>query len=118
MSLTLLVCYRFPSSDLLAVNHSTIVPETGPAAEPLAPRQEMLLEYIESIGGEPDLRQMRALGLPTRVLILTSFADEAEVREAGAIGYLMKDVLKEELLAAIEAATEGRPTLHPLAQSR
>jgi len=38
--------------------------------------------------------------------------------QAGAIGYLMKDVLKTELLSAIRAAADGKPTLHPEAQYR
>ena len=35
---------------------------------------------------------------------------------AGVTGYLMKDVLKTELLAAIRLAADGVPTLHPRAQ--
>ena len=52
----------------------------------------------------------------TQVLVLTSFADESRVRdalEAGAIGYLLKDVLQPELLRAIHNAAQGRTTLHP-----
>jgi NarL family two-component system response regulator LiaR len=33
--------------------------------------------------------------------------------EAGAIGYLLKDVSAGELAAAVRAASEGRPTLAP-----
>ena len=53
------------------------------------------------------------------LLILTSFADDKKVREAiqaGAIGYLMKDVLRRELMEAIRSAAKGIPTLHPEAQ--
>jgi DNA-binding NarL/FixJ family response regulator len=58
-------------------------------------------------------------GIESRVLILTSFADGEGVRDAiraGVTGYLMKDVLKAELLAAIRLAADGVPTLHPRAQ--
>jgi DNA-binding NarL/FixJ family response regulator len=64
-------------------------------------------------------RLLRERGIPSRVLILTSFADDKKVREAiqaGAIGYLMKDVLRRELMAAIRSAAQGVPTLHPEAQ--
>lgn len=62
---------------------------------------------------------LQAAGSPSRVLVLTSFSDDQRVRDAiraGAIGYLLKDVLKPELLRAIQAAARGEPTLHPEAQ--
>jgi DNA-binding NarL/FixJ family response regulator len=55
----------------------------------------------------------------TRVLVLTTFAEDQHVRaaiQAGAIGYLLKDVLKPDLLRALREAAAGRPTLHPEAQ--
>jgi DNA-binding NarL/FixJ family response regulator len=64
-------------------------------------------------------RRLRQVCPATQVLILTSFADEQKVREAiqaGAIGYLLKDVLRTDLLRALRAAAAGRPTLHPEAQ--
>ena len=54
-----------------------------------------------------------------RVLILTTFADDQRVRDAiraGAIGYLLKDVLKADLLRALRDAAAGRASLHPEAQ--
>jgi NarL family two-component system response regulator LiaR len=53
-----------------------------------------------------------------QVIALTSFADEALVHkamQAGAIGYLLKDVPAEELAEAIRNAYAGRPTLAPAA---
>ena len=54
-----------------------------------------------------------------RVLVLTTFADDQRVREAiqaGATGYLLKDVLKADLLRALRDAAKGRPSLHPEVQ--
>jgi NarL family two-component system response regulator LiaR len=51
-----------------------------------------------------------------QVIALTSFRDETLVRgalQAGAIGYLIKNVLADELATAIRAAYGGRPTLGP-----
>jgi DNA-binding NarL/FixJ family response regulator len=65
-------------------------------------------------------RRIRRAGLAGQILVLTSFADDQKVREAleaGAIGYLLKDVLKADLLRAIQTAAQGKPTLHPEAQS-
>jgi DNA-binding NarL/FixJ family response regulator len=54
-----------------------------------------------------------------RVLVLTTFADDQHVREAiqaGAIGYLLKDVLKADLVRALRDVAMGRPSLHPEVQ--
>jgi DNA-binding NarL/FixJ family response regulator len=51
-----------------------------------------------------------------RVVVLTSFADQARVRDAlaaGAIGYVLKDCLPEELLAAVRSAAQGHAPLDP-----
>lgn len=51
-----------------------------------------------------------------RIIALTSFKDEALIREAldaGAIGYLLKDVDANDLAEAIRAANRGEPTLAP-----
>jgi two-component system, NarL family, response regulator LiaR len=52
----------------------------------------------------------------TRVIALTSFSDTEWVESAvsaGAIGYLMKNVSGDQLVAAIRAAHAGRATLAP-----
>jgi len=51
-----------------------------------------------------------------QVIALTSFKDDelvARVLEAGAIGYLLKNVTADELGQAIRAAHLGKPTLAP-----
>jgi DNA-binding NarL/FixJ family response regulator len=64
-------------------------------------------------------RRIVESGSKSRIVVLTSFADDRRVRDAiraGAIGYLLKDVLKPDLLSAIRAAARGEPALHPVAQ--
>jgi NarL family two-component system response regulator LiaR len=51
-----------------------------------------------------------------QVVALTSFDEEEIVHraiEAGAVGYLYKDVEEDELIDAIRSAREGRPVLAP-----
>jgi DNA-binding NarL/FixJ family response regulator len=51
-----------------------------------------------------------------RVVILTSFSDQGRVRDAlaaGAIGYVLKDCMPDELLAAVRAAAQGHAPLDP-----
>ena len=63
-------------------------------------------------------REQRSLPA-ARVLILTTFAEDQRVRDAihaGATGYLLKDVLKADLLRALRDTAAGRASLHPEAQ--
>jgi two-component system, NarL family, response regulator LiaR len=74
---------------------------------------------MPGMDGIQAMQSIRALSPSSRVLVLTSFGDDQRVRDAiqaGAIGYLLKDVLKVDLLQAIRAAAQGQPTLHPEAQ--
>lgn len=51
-----------------------------------------------------------------RILILTSFSDSEHVYQAikaGAIGYLLKDVTREQLMQAIFDVSTGQPSLPP-----
>jgi len=61
-------------------------------------------------------RRLRELESKSAVIILTSYGDEAYVRqalEAGADGYLLKSTPPEQLIAAIRAASRGRRALSP-----
>ncbi len=74
---------------------------------------------MPGMNGIEATRRIREASEESQVLVLTSFADDQRVRdaiEAGAIGYLLKDVLKADLLRAIWMAAQGKPTLHPEAQ--
>lgn len=61
-------------------------------------------------------QQVAGLGGHTRVIALTSFAEDHQVFpaiQAGASSYLLKDVSPEELVEAIRAVHRGEPRLHP-----
>ena len=52
----------------------------------------------------------------TAVVILTSFAEDAQLYaalDAGVIGYLLKDINGDDLLTALRGAARGEPQLHP-----
>jgi DNA-binding NarL/FixJ family response regulator len=54
----------------------------------------------------------------TQVVVLTSFSDQARILaavDAGAIGYLLKDVDPAELIRGVRAAARGESPLHPKA---
>jgi len=74
---------------------------------------------LPGLDGIETTRRILSAQPATRVLVLTTFADDQHVHDAiqaGAIGYLLKDVLKPELVSAIRLAAAGKPTLHPEAQ--
>src|SRR5512147_1862635 len=60
--------------------------------------------------------KIKALYPHVQVIALTSFKDQELVQgalQAGAIGYILKDVSATELADAIRSAFVGRPTLSP-----
>jgi DNA-binding NarL/FixJ family response regulator len=66
--------------------------------------------------GVQAVRRMRDLEIMSAVIILTSYGDQAYVRqamEAGADGYLLKSTPPEELINAIRQAARGRKQLSP-----
>lgn len=82
--------------------------------------QVVLLDLIMPVlDGIETAKQIKEQFPEVKVLMLTSFLDAAKVKvalQAGAIGYLLKDVRKDDLYRAIRDASEGRGTLHPDAQ--
>jgi NarL family two-component system response regulator LiaR len=65
------------------------------------------------------IRRIRQLDPACQVIIFTECKDDLLVRaaiQAGAIGYLLKDVAPGDLVRAVQAAMRGEPTLHPEAQ--
>jgi NarL family two-component system response regulator LiaR len=73
---------------------------------------------MPDMDGAATTRAIRRQFPQVQVIALTSFKEGDLVKhalEAGAIGYLLKDVTADELAAAIRAAHAGRATLSPQA---
>jgi len=68
----------------------------------------------------PDaIRTIRARNPAVQILMLTSYAEDQQVQKvisAGALGYVLKDVAKAELLKAMTTVVRGEPWLHAEAQ--
>lgn len=61
-------------------------------------------------------RQVKSLATNIKVMALTSFTEDEKVFpaiQAGASGYLLKDVSPDDLVEAIRAACRGEARLHP-----
>lgn len=88
-------------------------------AAALKPDLVLMDLVMPEMDGIEATRRLRQANSDCQVLVLTSYIDDYRVREAveaGAIGYVMKDVLKADLLRAIHTAAQGEPALHPEAQ--
>jgi NarL family two-component system response regulator LiaR len=73
---------------------------------------------MPGMDGATAIRILREQCPGVRIIVLTAFPEADLVRsalQAGAIGYLLKDISAEELARAIRSAHAGQPTLAPAA---
>jgi two-component system, NarL family, response regulator LiaR len=85
-------------------------------AKALKPDVVLMDLKMPVMDGVEATRQIRACCPDTRVVALTSFVEKELVPralQAGAIGYLLKNVSSQELAAALRAAAKGQSTLSP-----
>jgi NarL family two-component system response regulator LiaR len=71
---------------------------------------------LPGMDGATATRKIRKKFSQIQVIVLTSFKDGKLIKqalEAGAIGYLLKDVTADDLVRAIRSAHAGRATLSP-----
>lgn len=72
---------------------------------------------MPGLNGLELLRQLRAEGNPTPVILLTTFDEDdlaLQAAEAGAQGFLLKDASPEDLLEAIQRVAGGETLLAPV----
>lgn len=100
----------------------TVVGEAGTAADAIQQcarlRPDVVLMDIRlpDRTGIEACAEIRRMGVPCQVLMLTSYADEALVLDAikaGAAGYVLKQLDTDELVRAIRAVAEGDAVLDP-----
>ena len=76
---------------------------------------------MPGMDGVETMRQLSAAGVDSKVIVLTSFAEDEQVLaavKAGAAGYLLKDVQPQELGNAIRTVHAGDAQLHPSIASK
>ncbi|BBB01970.1 putative two-component system response regulator [Actinacidiphila reveromycinica] len=108
-------------ADLLVVGEAS----SGPQAEALAAalHPDIVLMDLRMPGGSgvESIERLTAAGLPCRVIVLTTYETDGDILravEAGAAGYLLKDVARNELVDAIRAAARGETVLAPSVAAR
>lgn len=85
-------------------------------ARQLKPDVILLDLRMPGASGVQATRRLREQEVRSAIIILTSYGDQAYVRqalEAGADGYLLKTTPPDELIAAIRSAVRGRRQLSP-----
>lgn len=107
--------------------HLEVVGEAGNAVEALAAverlRPDVVLMDIRmpGEGGIEATRQITTHFPTTKVVMLTSFADDdlvVRAIRAGAVGYVLKQVGNADLLRALAAAARGEAILDPVTTAR
>ena len=79
---------------------------------------DLVMPELDGIGA---IRRIREVAPSTRVIALTSFADDEKVFpaiKAGAAGYLLKDVRPADLADAVRKASRGEALLAPSVAAR
>ena len=85
-------------------------------AKDLKPDVILLDLVMPRMDGVQAIQEIKLDNPDTRILVLTSFAENHQVFSAiksGAIGYLMKDTSSEELIQAIRDTYHNKPALQP-----
>ncbi len=102
--------------DLELVGEAGSGEEAVRMCEQLQPDVVMMDLVMPGMDGATATRVIREHWPHVQVIALTSFKEQDLVQgvlDAGAIGYLLKNVSVDELAGAIRAAHAGRPTLAP-----
>lgn len=99
-----------------------VVGEAGDGAEGIERAKLLAADVVlmdlrmPGMDGVAATAALREQAPSAHVLILTTFDSESDVLpaiEAGAIGYLLKDALPDELMRAVRAAARGESVLAP-----
>lgn len=109
------------ATDVEIVGEAADGPSAVAQAQALTPDVMLLDLVLPGFNGIEVTQRVRQAVPQCRILLLTSFAEDQNVvlaMQAGAAGYLLKDVLQGDLLAAIRQSMGGEPVLHPEAQRK
>lgn len=107
--------------DVEVVGEASDGAEAVNLARVLQPDVVLMDLRMRGMDGVAATRELTRLGIPCRIVVLTTYDGDADVLpaiEAGATGYLLKDASREELLRAIRAAAIGDAVLAPSVAAR
>jgi two-component system, NarL family, response regulator LiaR len=111
-----LITFLKNTPDLQVVGEARDGNEAIALCHQLQPDVVLMDLVMPELGGVAATRAIHQRWPDIQVIALTSFQEKELVQDAlqaGAIGYLLKNISGDELAAAIRAAHAGRPTLAP-----
>ncbi|MDP2662731.1 MAG: response regulator transcription factor [Dehalococcoidia bacterium] len=98
------------TSDIVVVAEASDGREALEKVEALRPQVAVLDCHLPEMEGAAVAAEIRRRGLPTRVLALSAYDDEKNVRGmvlAGAVGYILKDEAPGAIVFAVQAVARG-----------
>ena len=99
-----------------------VIGEAGSGDEAVESAKEllpdvMLMDLVMSgMGGVEATRKIKSITPRTQIIVLTSFHQDHYIfpaLQAGALSYILKDVMMEDLADAIRRAARGEAVMHP-----
>lgn len=102
--------------DMVVVGEAADGAQAVELAARLAPTVILMDLVMPGKDGLAAIHEIRLANPNSRILVLTSFADDERVFaaiKAGALGYLLKDATREQLVQAVRDVAQGRANLHP-----
>ncbi len=108
-------------ADMQVVGEASSAAEALRQVESLHPEVVLMDIRMPGGGGIESTQKIIARFPNTRVIILTSYADDELIMralQAGAVGYVLKEADNEELLRAIAAVARGEALLDPAVTAR
>jgi two-component system, NarL family, response regulator LiaR len=113
--------YLEAQADISVVAQASSGEEAVKFAQEFIPDVVLMDLVMPGMDGIEATRRVKNASPRTQIIILTSFHQDEYIfpaLQAGAISFLLKDVMASELLEAIRRAARGEATLHPRIAAR
>lgn len=85
--------------------------------EAAAPDVILIDLVMPGLSAAETIRRLKQLAPASNIVVFTSFAEDDKLRDtvqAGAIGYVLKDASRHDLVSAVRAVAQGQPWLHEM----
>ena len=116
-----LKAYLESQPDFKVVAEASSGEEAIEAAMEYLPDVVLMDLVMSGVGGVEATRKVKAITPRTQIVVLTSYYQDEFIfpaLKAGAISYVLKDVLMDDLVEAIRKAAQGEAVLHPKVAER
>lgn len=116
-----LKAYLDAQPDFVVVGEAASGEEAQKLAAEFLPDVVLMDLVMSGIGGVEATRKIKDLTPRTQIVVLTSYHQDEFIfpaLQAGAISYVLKDVMMDDLVDAIRKAAQGEAVLHPRVAER